>query len=106
MYFSLGAQKPESGTYTFEFCDLEYHMCMGPCKVVIKGDSITIYASKELEQKLTFIKEGDIMEQGLILKHKTGVWIIAKTIKDAETDQIGFDGPARLDLRKKQCWRY
>jgi hypothetical protein len=99
------AQKPVSGTYTFDYCDLEYNLCLGSCKVVIKGDSIIIYATKELAEKITHTKEGDILEQGLILKHKTGEWIIAKSRKDSETNEISYD-IARLNFRKKQFWRY
>lgn len=39
-------QKLSTGTYIFNFCDLEYHSCVSTCRVVIKGDSITVYATK------------------------------------------------------------
>ncbi|HEX7847862.1 MAG TPA: hypothetical protein VF476_18810 [Chitinophagaceae bacterium] len=100
------AQKPKPGTYIFNYCDLEYNMCLGPCKVVIKNDSIFIYATKELSAKITFTKEGDVIDKGLILKHKSGKWIVAHSRKDADTDEIVYDGPAIIDLVKKQFWRY
>lgn len=106
LHLSSTAQKPGSGTYTFKYCDLEYNMCIGPCKVVIKGDSITIYASKELAIKITHTKEGDLLDLGLILKHKTGKWIVGKSSKDAESNEIGYDGPAILDFKKKQYWSF
>ena len=75
------SQIPKSGTYTFKYCDLEYHNCISICKVVIKGDSITIYATKELAETRTFTKVGDIIDQGIILKHKSGKWIVGKSKK-------------------------
>lgn len=106
LYLSCPAQKLRSGTYTFNYCDLEYNMCLGPCKVVIKGDSIIIYATKELAQNRTFTKAGDIIDRGIILQHKTGKWIVAETSKDARRDEIGYEGPAILDIKKKQYWTF
>jgi hypothetical protein len=78
----------------------------GPCKVVIKNDSITIYATKELSQKITLTKEGEIIDRGIILKHKSGKWIIGKNRKDIDAKRIGVEGPAILDFRKKQYWTF
>jgi hypothetical protein len=100
------SQKLNSGTYIFSYCDLEYRSCPGPCKVVIKNDSITIYATKELSHKITLTKEGDIIDQGIILKHKSGKWIIGKSQKDINAKQIGVEGPAILNFKKKQYWTF
>ena len=59
------SQIPKSGTYTFKYCDLEYHTCISTCRVVIKGDSITVYATKELAKNRTFTKEGDTLTKEL-----------------------------------------
>ena len=99
-------QKPNSGTYIFKYCDFEYNNCYGACKVVVKGDSIIVYATKELEQRRTYTKEGDIIDQGIILKHNSGKWIIGKTTDDKYAKQIGIDGPAILDFKKKQYWTF
>ncbi|MBS1577447.1 MAG: hypothetical protein JST09_19270 [Bacteroidetes bacterium] len=58
---------------------MEYNRCIATCKVVIKGGKITIYATKELANTITGIREGGIIDKGLILKHKPGKWIIGKT---------------------------
>jgi len=43
------SQIPKSGTYIFKYCDLEYENgCYATCKVVIRKDSIVVYATKEL----------------------------------------------------------
>jgi hypothetical protein len=100
------SQIPKSGIYTFRYCDLEYNKCLGSCKVVIKGNHIVLYATKELAENRTFTKEGDIVDQGIILKHKSGKWIIGKTRKDVNAKQIGVDGPPILDFKKKQYWTF
>lgn len=100
------SQKLNTGTYIFNFCDLEYNSCISTCRIVIKGDSITVYATKKLAQNRTFTKEGDIIDQGIILKHKSGKWIIGKTRKDIDAKQIGVEGPAILDFKKKQYWTF
>lgn len=108
LYTSVSAQKLKTGTYTFSYCDLEYQTnnCLGTCKVVIKGDSITVYATKELAERITLTKEGDILDHGIILKHKSGKWIIGKTKKDVNAKEIGVEGPAIIDFSKKQYWTF
>jgi len=107
-YFHLPGltQKLNTGTYIFKYCDLEYHSCISTCKVIIKGDSITIYATKELAKNRTFTKEGDIVDQGIILKHNSGKWIVGKSRKDINAKDIGVEGPSILDFKKKQYWRF
>ena len=101
------SQIPKSGTYIFKYCDLEYESgCYGNCKVIIKKDSITIYATKELAERRTFTKEGDIIDQGIILKHRSGKWIVGKNKKDINAKQIGVEGPAIIDFKTKQYWTF
>ena len=100
-------QKPKSGTYIYRYCDLEYeNSCYSNCKVVIKGDSITVYATKELSERRTYTKEDDIIDQGIILKHKTGKWIIGNTKKDKKVGHVGVDGPAIIDFKEKKYWSF
>lgn len=103
---SCVGQRLNTGTYIFNYCDLEYNSCISTCKVVIKNDSITIYATKKLAQTITFTKKGDIIARGIILKHKSGKWIIGKSLKDKNAKQIGVEGPPILDFRKKQYWSF
>jgi hypothetical protein len=99
-------QKPTSGTYIFKYCDFEYNNCYATCKAVIKGDRIIVYATKELARRRSYTKEGDIIDQGIILKHKSGKWIIGKAQKDKNAKRIGVEGPAILDFKKKQYWTF
>ena len=101
------SQIPKSGTYIFKYCDLEYENgCYGTCKIVIRKDSITVFATKKLSQRRTYTKEGDIIDRGIILKHKSGKWIVGKTSKDKFAKQIGVEGPAIIDFKKKQYWTF
>ena len=96
------SQIPKSGTYIYSFCDMEYNMCSGSCKVVIRGNHITVYATKELAGKITDTKEGDVLSKGLIIKHKSGKWIIGESEKDKYAKEIF----TTLDFKKKQYWRF
>ncbi len=96
------SQIPKSGTYIYSFCDIEYNMCSSNCKVVIKGNHITVYATKELAGKITNTKEGDVLSDGLIIKHKSGKWIIGKSEKDRNTEEIF----TTLDFKKRQYWQF
>ena len=100
------SQKLNTGTYIFKYCDFEYNNCYSTCKVVIKGDNIAVYATKKLAQIRTFTKEGDIIARGIILKHKSGQWIIGRTRKDINAKQIGIEGPPVIDFKKRQFWTF
>lgn len=95
------SQIPKSGTYIYKYCDIEYHKCLSTCKIVIKGNHITVYATKELAQQIT-TREGEILNKGIILKHKSGKWIIGKTQKDKYIE----DPFTALDFKKKQYWQF
>jgi len=99
-------QKLDSGTYIFKYCDLEYNKCLSTCKVLIRKASITICTTKELAKAITLTKEGDIINHGIILKHKSGKWIIGKSKKDMIAKEIGFEGPAIIDFKKRQYWTF
>ena len=100
------SQKPESGTYTYKYCDTEYRYCIGTCKVIIKGDSIKIYATKELSERITHTKENDLIEEGIILKHKSGKWIIGKSKNDKDAEEVGGEGPPIINFTKKEYWTF
>jgi hypothetical protein len=71
--------------------------------VVIKGDSIKVVY--EGDGNLTNAKKGDVFSKGILLKHKTGVWIIGKSKSDAQVDEIGgcSGGPTTIDV---ESWNY
>lgn len=100
------SQKLPTGVYIFNYCDLEYNKCISKCKVIIRNDSIAVYATKELARAITFTKEGDLIDRGIILQHKSGKWIIGQTLQDKNAKEIGAAGPPILDFRKKQYWTF
>ena len=97
---------PPDGTYRFDVAFAEWEgKSMGQkVTVVINGDSIRIIY--EGDGSLTNAKKGDVFDQGKIMKHKTGVWIIGKSKSDAEADEIGgcSGGPTLIDFKGRKYW--
>lgn len=98
------AQKPKDGTYiyTIAFAEWNGKSNGADCIVKIKGDSIWIFRKGE---NITG-KKGDMLDEGIIVKHKSGQWIIAHKKKDRNAKQIGgcSDGPRVIDFKKKKFW--
>lgn len=98
-------QIPESGTYTYAIAFAEWNGKSNgaTCKVVIKGDSIKVFHNGT--GNLTG-KKGEILDQGIIMKHKkTGKYIIAHQKKDADAPEAnGCEGPTVIDFTKKLFW--
>jgi hypothetical protein len=97
---------PPDGTYRFDVAFAEWEgKSMGEkVTVVIKGDSIKVVY--EGDGNLTNAKKGDVLDQGKIMKHKTGVWIIGKSKSDAQVDKIGgcSGGPTIVDFKSRKYW--
>jgi hypothetical protein len=100
--FSTFGQPIKSGTYIFKYCDIEYNKCLSTCKVVIKGYSITVYATEELSESITGIKIGDILEKGTLVKNKKGNW----TIKNKEKIKVTEEEFLYIDFKKREVWRF
>ena len=97
------AQKPSDGIYTYSISFAEWHgKSLGAtCTVIIRGDSIKIIhnGNKNLSGK-----KGDIIEEGIIMKHiKTGKWIIAHNKDDQYAKETGecAGGPSKIDFKRK-----
>ena len=99
------AQKPKDGKYTYAIAFAEWggNLNRASCTVIIKGDSIKIIHNGT--GNLTGEK-GEIIDQGLIMKHKSGKWIIAHNIKDKDAMEIGgcSEGPAEIDFKHRIFW--
>ena len=97
---------PPDGTYRFDIAFAEWEgKSMGEkVTVVINSDSIRIIY--EGDGNLTNAKKGDVFDQGKIMKHKTGVWVIGKSKSDAQADEIGgcSGGPAVIDFKGRKYW--
>lgn len=97
---------PSDGTYRFDVAFAEWEgKSMGEkVTVVIKGDSIKVVY--EGDGNLTNAKKGDVFSKGILVKHKTGVWIIGKSKSDAQVDEIGgcSGGPTIVDFKGRMYW--
>lgn len=96
---------PPNGTYLFDVAFAEWRgESMGvKVTIIIKGDSIKVVY--EGEGSLT-AEIGEVIDEGIIMKHKSGKWIIGKNKTDTEIDDIGgcTDGPAIIDFKNKKYW--
>ncbi len=103
VFINAKAQVPKSGTYTYDYCDIEYNKCMGKCKVKIRGNKIWVYAPANLSG----IKEGELYEAGTLYKHKAGKWTIInlKVNKSAKSYEAGGFN-LWIDFKKKQFWAF
>lgn len=96
---------PPDGEYRFDVAFAEWEgKSMGEkVTVVIHGDSVkVIYAG---DGKLT-AEKGEVLEEGIILKHKSGDWIIARDREDVNLEEIGgcTGGPSIIDFKNKKFW--
>jgi hypothetical protein len=96
------AQKPQSGTYTYVIVWDEFggKDLGNTCTVIINKDSIKVVHNGK--PNLTGNK-GDVLVQGILLKHKSGKWIIGHSKKDSNASEIGgcSDGPVVIDFKRK-----
>ena len=95
-----------NGTYRFALAFAEWQgKSMGEkVTVIINRDSIKVIY--EGDGHLTLTKKGEIMDEGMIMKHKSGEWIIGKDDSDKNIDEIGgcTGGPAIIDFKNKKYW--
>lgn len=97
------AQRPVSGTYSYSVAFAEWggKSLGSTVTVIIKSDSIKIINDGTLSGK-----KGEIIEQGRLVKHKSGKWIIVKRPEEELADEIGgcSDGPSEIDIVNKKWW--
>jgi hypothetical protein len=93
--FLLFSQKLKDGTYNFQIAYEEWNgKIMGHCKVQIKSDSIIVFKENSFTEKIAL---------GLLIRHQSGKWIIAKTVNDKFAKIIGAcaDASIIIDLEKR-----
>ncbi len=98
------AEKPKDGTYTYAVAFEEWkgRSLGASCTVIIRGDSIEVQHNGS---NLTG-RKGDVLFRGLLLKHRTGRWIIGRSAADRNAKEIGgcTNGPLVIDLKRKRLW--
>lgn len=72
--------------------------------VIIEGNAVKVLY--EGGGGLTSIKKGEIIDQGKIMKHKSGDWIIGSHADDKELEEVGgcTGGPSIIDFKNKKYW--
>ena len=99
------AQKPKDGKYTYSiaFAEWQGKSLGATCTVIIKSDSV--YVVHNGKGNMTGNK-GDLIDAGIIMKHKSGKWIISHSVNDKNADGIGgcSDGPTIIDFKRKKVW--
>jgi hypothetical protein len=99
------SQIPKSGTYFYTIHQAEHPNLKftTKCRVEINGNNVKVIY---LGGNLSNTNKGDVLDEGVILKHKSGRWIIGKKKSDTKLDEIGgcTDGPSEIDFKKKIYW--
>lgn len=96
---------PADGVYEFDVAFAEWEgKSMGvKVTVEISGDSIKVIYNGHGDLTANI---GDILDQGIIMKHKSGKWIIGQKQTDVEIEEIGgcTGGPSIIDFKNKKFW--
>tara|TARA_R110000751_G_scaffold307242_1_gene427843 strand:+ start:57 stop:854 length:798 start_codon:yes stop_codon:yes gene_type:complete len=85
-------------TYGLYFAEFDGRMENLPVDIIINGNKIIVYNNKK--NPLT---GGEIIIEGILLKHKSGKWIIGETETDRNVEEIGgcSGGPTPIDFETK-----
>ena len=75
-------------------------------KVLIRLNGPDIQIIYIGEGKHFNVKKGSILEEGILMKHESGVWIIGKQEADKYAKEIGgcSGGPSIIDFKHKKFW--
>lgn len=88
------------GTFEYElyFSEFGGRVLNASVDVVIKGNDIEV-----LQNDKTDLPGDKLIIKGIILKHKSGIWVIGRDESDKDSDEVGgcTDGPIPIDFDKK-----
>tara|TARA_R110002072_G_scaffold274791_2_gene435734 strand:- start:471 stop:1409 length:939 start_codon:yes stop_codon:yes gene_type:complete len=81
-----GLETIPQGTFKYElyFAEFGGRMNNATCDVEINGNNI-----KVLQDGTTNFMGGDVIFEGLVIKHKSGVWILAHYKSDKDAEEVG-----------------
>ncbi|MDG1526298.1 MAG: hypothetical protein P8Q49_01435 [Schleiferiaceae bacterium] len=96
---------PKNGTYIYEVAFAEWSgRTMGDEVIVILKDGhIILKVSNNSNILWMGAASGDVIEEGTLRKHQSGVWIISNDEKDVSLEEIGgcTGGPTVIDFDKQ-----
>ena len=99
------SEVPVNGTYTFEVVFAEWGgKSLGDEIIVVVEDGhAALLISENSNAGWIGAKPGDVVEEGTLRKHKSGVWIISNDKSDVNLDEIGgcTGGPIIIDFEKR-----
>lgn len=96
-----------NGTFVYKICFEEQNACMGDTALVkIKNDYISV---AYLKGNISGFKKGMLIDDGILRKHKTGIWIISdpKSPQDVNRDDIqacGDNPLSKINFTNKTYW--
>lgn len=95
---------PPNGEYVFDiaFAEWEGRSLGEEVKVVIKNRKVEIkYMGNS---NLPIAKKDELLDSGILVRHKSGEWIIIQTQEEINADEIGgcTGGPAIIDFTNKK----
>lgn len=94
---------PESGTYDYDivFAEWDGKFLGDKVKVIIEGDKVQVVY---MEGTIAGLKKGDMVDEGFLMQHKSGVWIIATDKSSVHLAEVGgcTGGPATIDFLNKK----
>ncbi len=84
--FSQESQEISQGTFKYEiyFAEFGGRMNNSTCDVEIEGNKIIV-----TQDGTTNLTGGDIIFEGLLIKHKSGVWILADDESEKDAEEVG-----------------
>jgi hypothetical protein len=97
---------PANGSYIFDVAFAEHQGKSMGVKVKVEIESGNIKVLLEEPGNLEFSAKGEVLDQGELVLHKTGVWIISSNPEDKNLDEVGgcTDGPSIIDFKEKKYW--
>ncbi|WP_159090947.1 hypothetical protein [Aquimarina aquimarini] len=97
---------PSDGEYKYDIAFAEWGgKSMGEKVIVIIKEGV-VRVLYDGDGEMILKKKGEIIDEGKILRHKSGVWIIGTNKKDINIEEVGgcSDGPRVIDFEKKKFW--
>ncbi|WP_020537347.1 hypothetical protein [Lewinella cohaerens] len=97
---------PPDGVYTYDIAFAEWGgKSMGDkVEITIKNRSVEV--RYDGGGQLPLAEKGDLLETGILVRHKTGEWIIVRSQGEINTEEIGgcTGGPSIIDFDKQKFW--
>ena len=100
------ASEYSDGVFIYDIYFAEWNKFLGDTAlVIIHNNQVTVLFK---EGNITGLKQGMVLDKGILYKHKSGQWIITtqNIPDDINTSEVGgcSDGPSVIDFKNKIYW--